>query len=192
MKVDNEILKENLRLKAMELIFESGLKGWNMDSLAEDLGLAKKTLYKMVKSKKELVKQVITDHILGIRTRIGDIVGSIEFDAENYFTAWEEIINEVPALIAGTQTKRIEEIFLEYPEIRHSILQLQDELTGIIVNFIESGIEKGIFKNDVNPELVFELVRAQVFYLLSSGITEKELSEKVHTAIRYLLHGIML
>ena len=50
--------------KTKELFFRLGIKSVTMDDIAQELGMSKKTLYKYVDNKSDLVYKVLQNHLL--------------------------------------------------------------------------------------------------------------------------------
>lgn len=187
MKVDDEQIRQRILERTAQLIENRGLKGWNMDRLAEEVGLAKNTLYKIIGSKEALVEKVIIGYIRGVQSRIVEVIRR----GDDYIKTLEKLTAEFPELLNSIQADSMQEIFLEYPSIQKAVREHQDELTNSILEFIRAGIKQGVLRSDVKPYFIFELLRAQVMYHIGSGAKGQELSERISLSFQCLFYGLM-
>jgi len=183
-KVDN--LKERLYKQASDYVFQRGIKGWNMDDLASGAGVTKRTLYKAIPSKEQLIEEVVLRFVQDVQGRISQIIES----EPDYFTAMEKIIGNFPLFVDRLNSKIMSDIFLEYPEIEEHVYQRRDELTARLVSFFKSGIDRGYLRKDVRPELVLQMFQAFVLYFIRFASHEKDYSGRMKSAFQCLLYGI--
>ena len=52
-KKNDKNIHDNILTVAERLLLAYGIKGWNMDSVAQEAGIAKNTLYKIIDSKEQ-------------------------------------------------------------------------------------------------------------------------------------------
>jgi AcrR family transcriptional regulator len=186
MKVNDKYLEERIVGRVRELIVERGVSGWNMDGLAEDAGLAKNTLYKIVRSKEEIVARVVLDQIRRVQ---GEIVEILEKPGD-YDEAAAALMARFGRLLDSDLTRRFGEIFREFPAVEAAVRTHQDRLTAGILGFFKEGIDRGILKNDVSPEFILDLFRAVVLFHLTSGATGENLAERLEKSFQCVVYGI--
>jgi AcrR family transcriptional regulator len=186
MKVTEEGIRERVHEKTMELLDRRGLKGWNMDRLAADAGLAKNTLYKIIGSKEDLIREILLGFIRGVQTRLVEIIER----GDDYEGTLEALLMEFPRLLYGVRPDLIREIFLEYPVTQKAVREHQDEITRSILKFIREGIEKGILRGDITPDFIFELLQAVVLYYIGSGRGSDEVAERIRLSFTCILGGV--
>ena len=186
MKFNDVNIEQRVLEKTADLILEKGIKGWNMDQLSDEVGLAKNTLYKIIGSKEVLIETVILKFIISVQKQLVSVINN----EKDYLTAFQKIINLFPMLINNFYTDFMKEIFIEYPSIEKSVSSHQDEITKAIINFIGKGIEEGIIKNDIPKEFIFEMFQALVLYFIKSGAKGEELSKKLSVSFNCLIHGM--
>jgi len=186
MKVHDKVIEERILERTAVLINRLGLKGWSMDILAADVGIAKNTLYKIIKSKEELVERVARRNIRSVQLRLAEIVE----EEGDYLDVLKNLINEFPLLLKGVSADSMRQMFLEYPAVEKAVRLHQDELTDRIIGFIGKGIEAGLLRGDVTAEFIFDLLRAIVIFQIGSGAVGDELSKRVELSFDCLLFGL--
>lgn len=186
MKCNDTYVEKRVLDKTANLILNKGIKGWNMDQLSYEIGLAKNTLYKIIGSKEALIEEVVLRFIINVQRQLVEIIKN----EKDYITALEKIINLFPLLINNYYTGFMKEIFITYPSIEKSVRSHQDEITKSIINFIGKGMEDEIIKNDVTEEFTFEMFKALILHFIKSGAKDKELSEKLAVSFNCLINGI--
>jgi AcrR family transcriptional regulator len=179
-------IKERAYKNASRYIFGQGIRGWSMDTLAADSGVTKRTLYKVIPSKEELVEQVVMQFIEGVQERIGAIIDS----GTDYFSTMERIIESFPLFLDRINSRVFKDIFLEYPGIEEQVYKRRAELTTRLAAFFKTGIERGYLKSGLQPELVLEMYQALVLYFIKSGPQDGGYSARIKTAFHALLYGI--
>ena len=63
MEQKHTIIKQKIDKAAEKIIFSYGIRGWNMSEFANEAGITKRTLYKYVNSKEELVENALLSFI---------------------------------------------------------------------------------------------------------------------------------
>lgn len=137
--------------KTVELFYEYGIRNLNMDDISRNLGISKKTLYQHVKSKEDLIEklfyfdqmrwdkeftklkpndlnaiEILIQVSLMVFAEMGKLNPKLQFELKKYY---EPIYN----------------VFLEKKHI-HIFTQISKN--------IEKGKVEGLYRNDVNTELV--------------------------------------
>ncbi|MFZ5642913.1 MAG: TetR/AcrR family transcriptional regulator [Bacillota bacterium] len=186
MKANDKQIEQRILERTAEIIFDRGIRGWSMDQLAADVGLAKNTLYKIINSKEELIERVIIGYIRSVQTRMVEIINQ----ERDYIIALEKITSEFPTLLNSLYTGSMQEIFLEYPSIEKRVRAHQDEMTIRIITFLKTGIDKGVLRSDAKPEFFFEILQALILHFIKTGTKGAELADKLRLAFNFLIKGI--
>ena len=137
-----------------ELFFEFGIKNLNMDEISRKLGMSKKTLYRFVKSKEDLIAKLFEfEENKGLRLSI-DIGNQDDNAIEKLFKVsllvYEEMKRFNPMIMFELR-KYYEQLFNEF----HT-RKLAQISTSMQVN-LKQGIEEGLYRADVNIEAVVAL-----------------------------------
>jgi len=137
-----------------ELFFEFGIKNLNMDDISRKLGISKKTLYRFVKSKEDLIVKLFEyEEIKGIA--YADENGNLDVNAiEKLFKASLRVYEEMKRynpMIMFELRKYYEQLFNDF-----HIRKLTQISKSMQVN-LKQGIEEGLYRADVNIEAVVAL-----------------------------------
>ncbi|NEW83776.1 MAG: TetR/AcrR family transcriptional regulator [Mariniphaga sp.] len=134
-----------------ELFFEFGIKNLNMDDISRKLGISKKTLYRFVKSKEDLIAQLFEYEELKWIEHTKDIsnqdVNAIEKLFKVSLMVYVEMKKFNPMLMFELR-KYYETVFLEY----HT-RKLEQISQNMRLNLVQ-GIEEGLYRQDVNIDAV--------------------------------------
>ena len=134
-----------------ELFFEFGIKNLNMDDISHKLGISKKTLYRFVKSKEDLITRIFEyDQVKWAEAM--NIIGSQEVNAiEKLFKVsllvYEEMKRFNPMLLFELR-KYYESLYNEF----HN--QKLDHISRSMRINLKKGISEGLYRNDLNIEAV--------------------------------------
>jgi len=137
-----------------ELFFEFGIKNLNMDDISRKLGISKKTLYRFVKSKEDLIAKLFEfEEINGIVSfnLIGDSnVNAIEKLFKVSLMVFEEMKRFNPMIMFELR-KYYEQLFNEFHDRKLAHIS-----NAMQIN-LKQGIEEGLYRADLNIEAVVTL-----------------------------------
>lgn len=188
MKYNDKEIEQRVFEQVSDLLHKKGIRGWNMDRLSEQSGLAKNTLYKIIGSKEDVIEKVVLQQIHHIQSRLVAVMQS----EDDYLSALECVITLFPELINTFYAEHMQEIFNEYPRIEKSVRRHRDEMTSNIIGFMRKGVGCGVLREDLNPIIVFDFFQAVVMHSMKSGLKRQEISEHIAVSFRYLLDGIRM
>ncbi len=171
---------------ARDFIFQRGVRGWNMDDLADRAGITKRTLYRIINTKEELVRNIVIGFIRDVQTRIQEIITG----EKDYFAALELLVNEFPLLVRQFASGVMREVFLEYPSVEEEVIARRSELTSGLVGFFQEGIDRGYLRKEYPADFILQLLQAQVIYFTRTSTDGKDFSARVNLAFRAVLHGV--
>ena len=148
-----EILTTGERIKhtAHELFMQFGLKSVSMDDIATKLGMSKKTIYQYYADKDALVDDVIKS-VLEHSEACCDIDKKRADNAVHEIFLAMDFIMEVfrtmnPSLLFDMQ-KYYPTAYLKFAKHKN------DYLFGIIKQNLKRGIEEGLYREDLNVEVI--------------------------------------
>ncbi len=150
MNLNDPKLKEILE-KTVELFYEFGIRNLNMDDISRSLGISKKTLYLYVKSKEDLIEKLfyydeMRWDIEMSKLKINEI-NAIEILLQVSIRVFEEMGRFNPKLKFELK-KYYEPIFQQF------MIRKQNHIFSQISKNIEKGIAEGLYRSDVNIELI--------------------------------------
>ena len=151
-ELENQNEKWELMIEQIKgLFFEFGIKNLNMDDISHKLGISKKTLYRFVKSKEDLISRLFEyDQIKWVESM--KIFGSQEVNAiEKLFKVslmiYEEMKRFNPMILFELR-KYYEPLYNEFNAQRMAIISQSMSLN------LKKGIGEGLYRHDLNNEAV--------------------------------------
>jgi len=162
MKLDNRILT-----KAENLFFKYGIKSISMDDLSRELGISKKTLYQSVENKKDLVLQVFQNHAMQ------EVAAITRIQSESS-DAIDEMI-EVAKYVIPTIRKITPTVIFDMQKYYREVWQIMEdfnnkEIYKFIENNIKKGIEQGVYREGVRPDIIAKLHVGKTMFLIDEEI----------------------
>jgi AcrR family transcriptional regulator len=137
--------------KIVAMFFEFGIRNLNMDDISRNLGISKKTLYLYVKSKEDLIEKLFYYDEMKWDIEMSklkiDEMNAIEILLQVSLRVFEEMGQFDPKLKFELK-KYYEPIFQQF------LVRKQNHIFSQISKNIEKGIAEGIYRSDINVELV--------------------------------------
>jgi AcrR family transcriptional regulator len=131
-----------------------GLKSISMDDLSAKVGISKKTLYQLVSDKNELIQQIIKAQYYKTKANL-EVVSAQSADRV------EELIRINLLIIRFLQEispVAIYDLNKYYPELHaQSAEEFRNLFSGSLMSNIKAGKLEGIYRNDINEELITQL-----------------------------------
>ncbi len=179
-------LRKRIIETATEAFTTQGIKSITMDDIAASLGISKRTLYEVFSDKETLLKECIL---------------KIQQDRDEYLTSILEHSGNVLEVILAVFQKSIEafhrtnkrffEDIKKYPKVYEMMQNRRNSDSESTIAFFKSGVEQGIFRSDINFEIVNLLVREQFDVLLNTDICNEYPFLEVYESIMFTyLRGI--
>ena len=137
--------------KARHLFYTIGVRNTTMDDLAKELGISKKTLYKEIENKADLVKFCVQYDL----KKDEDSIHQISANTEN---AIEELLLIASHIYSELQTF--------HPTMMHDLVKFYPESWTLVENHrdifakknitdnLKKGIQQGLYRKDINTEMV--------------------------------------
>ena len=150
--LNNQVEKlEPMLEQIKELFFEFGIKNLNMDDISHKLGISKKTLYRFVKSKEDLISQVFEYEEKKYAESVAKIgsqnINAIEVLFKVSLLVYEGVQRYNPMLLFELR-KYYEAIFNEFHARRLAHISKSMRIN------LERVITEGLYRQDVNKEAV--------------------------------------
>ena len=166
--MDNELENQEQKLEQMleqikEMFFEFGIKNLNMDDISHKLGISKKTLYRFVKSKEDLLtrlfeydqkKWVESMNLLGSQSD-----NAIETLFKVSLMVYEEMKRFNPMILFELR-KYYESLYNEFHNQRLAIISRSMTLN------LKRGIMEGFYRQDLNNETAVAIYMNYMNYLV--------------------------
>ena len=172
------------------LFMRYGIKSVTMDDIARELGISKKTLYQFVDNKQDLIEQIFEKHI-------GEellIIQQIKEEAKDSIDEMLKIARYVLKMVKKVSPTVMYDLEKYYRKTYMQMKELHSRhIFSYILDNIKRGMEKGIYRKDIKPELI-----AKIYVSNTSNIHGSELfpmtNDEIQAMIReyaiYHIHGI--
>lgn len=168
---------ERIILKSIELFTRSGIRLVTMDQIADEVGMSKRTIYELFKDKDALVIECLETMHRKQMVEIREIIAN----TSNVIEALYRMGQHGEKKKASINHLFFEDIKKLYPQIWD--LMKKRARTGadsFSLNILTKGIEEGIFRSDLNVEIVdiFFNAMMEIFHkkdIFPENTTDKEL-----------------
>lgn len=181
---------ENILYKAKESFFQFGVKSLTMDDLARELGISKKTLYKHVDNKSDLVEKVMLLHFKEEKQNLKEIISG----KDNAIEEMIAIIKNVLRHLRTIHPSSIYDIQKYYPKSWALFKNFKsDFIYNTILSNIQKGIKEGFYRNNFQPEFITQLYITSIEHLVNPKIfppSEYKFSDLYIEYVSYHLRGI--
>jgi AcrR family transcriptional regulator len=152
--VEAEDLRERIVEAARERFFSMGVSQVTMEELAHDLGMSKKTVYKFFNSKDDLVKAVLDDVKEEVERNICRITENNEMD---FVQKLKTTMTFLALHYSKWSPALVQDLRRNAPHVWKEIEAYRSQKMEGCGNEIRQGIELGVFRADVDPQLVMRL-----------------------------------
>jgi AcrR family transcriptional regulator len=152
----NELDLNDSRLCAIldgtiDLFYEFGIKNLNMDDISRQLKISKKTLYQYAKSKEDLIEKLFYYDDMKWEKKISEI----KVEENNAIDILIKVSLVVSEQIGRFDPKLKFEMKKYYEAIFHNFMQnKQAHIFEQISNNITKGIDEGLYRDNLNVELI--------------------------------------
>jgi len=178
-------MEERVLKSAQNFVSSYGVKGWSMDDLASAAGITKRTLYKIISSKEQLIRDIVFENIRENREAFLRILQSGP-DFSEYINL---IIFKIPELLRDSYINRYKDILHEYPDIESEIVRENEQVSSQMREFFQSGVDKGYLRKEVRAEHMSQMLAAIMIFFVKYSDSQEDATEKIREALRYMLHG---
>jgi AcrR family transcriptional regulator len=153
-KADNPAVRKRVWAQARTFLAERGLRGWNVDLLAEASGVAKNTLYRIIGSREQLLETLYRESAAESHRRLREIVES----EESYLDRLQQICDHFTLIFRHWPVVRTGELQREYPALEELINSAEQELHNELREFLEAGRERGDLRRDITADFMLQLM----------------------------------
>ncbi|HMV02330.1 MAG TPA: TetR/AcrR family transcriptional regulator [Chitinophagales bacterium] len=143
-------LEDQVFCKAKDLFMSIGIRSTTMDDIAKDLGISKKTLYKVVENKGDLVTQCVIHDANARRLEVDAIVKEYSNPIEQMLQLGIHILNS----IKQHKISIIHDLMKFYPESWRIITEHKETyVKEIIKQNLKKGIQSGAYRKDIKIDI---------------------------------------
>jgi len=185
-KSDKIEIQERVTKVAMDMLLKFGLKGLNMLELASECGLAKATLYKIIGTKENLVKEIAFEIFNVNIIKILEPYKSIDDPA---IATQDFLDNYLNYAITG-QKILIQQIYKEYPLIEKDVHEKYESEMSIVSQRYLEWQEKGLIGKDINIVYCVDALEALNEVYVAASYSEEETIDRLRTSFRCMFKGM--
>jgi AcrR family transcriptional regulator len=152
-------IKDRILNHAQQLFMRNGIKSVSMDDIATDMAISKKTLYKWFENKDQIVQASMSRHLTGTQCDCTAMIQAATSAIDELFRMMEWTKQEFSNVNPG--------IFYDLQKFHPVTWQLWQAhknefiLTQIVQN-LHRGIAEGLFRADLDVDVIARLRLAQI------------------------------
>lgn len=181
--------------KALALFLENGAKALTMDDIAREFGMSKRTIYQHYKNKEELLDSVLDFHTDMVISKLKAIT-----EIENLNSVEKMLIRDedLQKLSNNQKSIFIRQVKKYYSNLsKKNAIKAYEKLKTIFISNIEQGQKEGLYRKNIDVEVVVKMVIVLMFSydespLMESanayGLNQCEFSKQV---IKFYLNAIV-
>ena len=151
--MNNDVeVKNRILAKANEKFQSYGFSKVTMEEIASDLGISKKTLYKHFSNKEHLLKEILNN----IKCEVDDFIEElISHKSMEFIEKLKRFMNFIAKQGTRLEGPIVRDLMKSHPEFWRDIEEFRKKKAySNLSRLIEQGIKGGIFRKDVNTEVV--------------------------------------
>ena len=176
-------MKKLILNKATDLFLNFGFKSVTMDQIANEIGISKKTIYNFFENKKHLVN-VVTN---GMFASITSGIRQIKKESLDPISELFDIKLFLIKILKGERTTPLYQLRKFYPETHKEITQKQfDFMTKSAIESLKSGVKLGLFRKDINIDLISRLYFNGMIGIKDQDIFPAEKYEPTFLMLKYI------
>ena len=183
-------MKNEILHKATQMFLDLGFKSVTMDDLAKELAISKKTIYSFFDNKTALVECCTLQLCKTISANIKELATKNLHPIDELF----EVRQIVRRFLKNEQSSPQYQLQKYFPSL---FKKLKDEQLMMMREFLmrnlSKGIEIGVYREDLNPEMVFRLYFYTYFSLRDPQLYPEKIfnaQELIFEHINYHIRGI--
>jgi TetR/AcrR family transcriptional regulator, cholesterol catabolism regulator len=184
-------MEQRILATADELFRKYGVRSVTMDDLAKHLAISKKTLYQHYTDKDALVLK-ITDETI---RRIDRDMEMIRTESDNALDETVRILHYMRGLLQSFQPTFLYDLQKYYPTSYKTFAEYRERnMKNSILFNIRRGIKEGLYRKEVNPEIVARLRLQQIEGCMNPVMFPPSMFNMVdvaHQSLLLFLHGLV-
>jgi len=181
---------ENIITRVTELYFQYGIKSVTMDDVARELGMSKKTLYKYISNKDELVEYCMNSLVEKRDCEFKEIEDEKVNAIEELFMVNEHIVKMLKNYNPSTEY----DLKKYYPHLYEKLREFRrGNMYEAVKNNIIKGKQEGLYRGDLNEDIISRVHVSRIENSYANemfGIDELTSWKFIREMFIYHVHGI--
>ena len=159
--------KEKIVNGTLELYMRMGVKSVNMDEVATNLGISKKTLYVYFDNKQDLVNHCFQKHY----DLVSEMINTSAAQFENAIDELFAIDESCSLVMKQTNPYLLGELKRYYPNTWTLIEQLKEKvLFNIIKKNLYKGVKQEIYRKEIDVDIIAKLMVNRIDTLINEEV----------------------
>jgi len=160
-------VKEHIVQQSLSLFLKKGVKQVNMDEVASNLGISKKTLYVHFDNKQDLIHHCFQKH----NNNVAEMINTSASQFDNAIDELFAVDGGCSLVMKQTNPYLLGELKRYYPNTWALIEQLKQKvLFNIMKNNLDNGIEQGLYRQELDVEIIAKLMISRIDVLVNDDI----------------------
>ena len=144
-------MHHRILVESVDMFFKYGIRSITMDDLSRDLGMSKKTLYKYVKNKADLVDQ-------GVRFKFNEVASAIKEFGSNLDNAIDELFAidaYIDVMMLENHPAMMFQLSKYYPKTYKWLEKSKEELmTEITTANLKKGLQQELYRPSIKVDYI--------------------------------------
>jgi len=183
--------REWILKRTTDRFLSGGGFGFTMDEIARDAGVSKKTLYRLIPSKNDLIKMVLDGQIQIVEAKQKSV---LEDSTMGFSEKLEALFRIVSVFFSSIHQKSSMDMARLSPETWEMVRQRREGILDRIIRLLEEGRTAGIIKGDIPPSLLGRFFHSTIDSLLTPRLMMEEnvtLNDLFDMTLSLIFTGIM-
>lgn len=156
--------------KALALFLENGAKTITMDDIAQEFGMSKRTIYQHYKNKEELLDSVLDFHTDMVISKLKAITEIKNLNSVEKMLIRDE---DLQKLSNNQKSIFIRQVKKYYSNLsKKNAIKAYEKLKTIFISNIEQGQKEGLYRKNIDVEVVVKMVIVLMFSYDESPLME--------------------
>jgi len=149
--METEAIKDKIIKESIALFMKYGIRSVTMDDIARHLGMSKKTIYHHFKDKEEVILLASSWYFDNEQKSME----KVEEDSENAVDHLYKLTRCLRDQLGNTTTSVLYDLKKYYKSAWENYLKYKNEVIfKSVIRNLERGISEGLFRKDINPEIL--------------------------------------
>lgn len=188
MKIGDLEIEEQVFVITKKMLVRYGVRGWNMDDLAHECSMSKRTLYKIIGNKEELIYKCYENNFTSSYADLSAYLNK----TEDYVAILSGLAERVSKyiddfIIAGQET-----IKNEYPRVGDLIRTRVKMQQKLLVDFFQNGQEKGMLKDVITVNSIIHIINALMEYHITHSKNKGEFQNDIQQELNFIFKGLIV
>lgn len=154
--METKEIRSRVARHALERFIAEGYSRVRTEDLAAELGISKKTIYRVFDDKKELLREAVRVHLDRVER---DLVEQFDQGSDSFPRQVAILFGVVQRYIVPIQSVFIADLHRSAPEVWHRIDEFRrDRVLSRLEATVRRGIEEGYLRPDLQPDLFVGLL----------------------------------